>query len=52
MRVIYDFESGEIYAEQHSAHWLDTRLDSRIKANLNLSESEFERILLELENTQ
>lgn len=50
VRVIYDFESGEIYAEKYSAYWLNSTLNSRHKESLNLSESDFERKLLELEN--
>ena len=52
VRVIYDFESGEIYAEKYSAHWLNSTLDSRLKPSLSLSESDFESKLLELENAR
>lgn len=52
MRVIYDFESGQMYAEQYSAHWLNSTLNSRNGKTLNLLESEFDQVLADFENEQ
>lgn len=52
MRLIYDFESGDMFAQQYSADWLNSTLDSRNKGNLHLSEEDFQRVLSELENSR
>ncbi len=49
MRVIYDFETGKMYAEKYSAHWLNSTLESRHDENLDLSETEFNQLLSDLE---
>jgi hypothetical protein len=52
MRLIYDFESGQMYTEKYSAHWLNSTFESRNSENLNLSESDFERILADFEKAK
>lgn len=50
MRLVYDFESGDMFAQKHSADWLNSTMDSRNTGNLHLSEEEFAQVIFRLEN--